>query len=251
MNLLAVGYRISDGQTFFKMAEGKKSFIAYSDWKDVFDALPNEDAGLLIKHIFSYVNDENPKTDSILINAVFANIKTTLKRDLVKYNLFVLKQKENGAKGGRPKKGEETQNNPTLILDNPTEPKKADSVSDSVNVNDSVSVILEKETKFDFKNKLIVYGFKENLVSDWLKVRKTKKATNTETAFNSFILEIERKPCNINEMLLECVKNSWSGFKHEWIDNLNKKNNGTGKQSTFEAAIGAVERAKKREAGIN
>ena len=67
------------------MAQGKKSFIVYADWKDVFDELPNEDAGLLIKHIFAYVNDENPISENLLIRAVFANIKTTLKRDLCKY----------------------------------------------------------------------------------------------------------------------------------------------------------------------
>ena len=67
------------------MAENKKSFIAYADWKNTFDELPDEEAGKLIKHIFSYVNDESPVSESILINAVFANIKTTLKRDLDKW----------------------------------------------------------------------------------------------------------------------------------------------------------------------
>ncbi|WP_099368104.1 DUF6291 domain-containing protein [Sphingobacterium sp. 1.A.4] len=67
------------------MAEGKKSFLAYADWKEMFDALPDEFAGKLIKHIFSYVNDENPSTDDFVINALFSQIKTTLKRDLVKW----------------------------------------------------------------------------------------------------------------------------------------------------------------------
>ena len=43
------------------MAENKKSFIAYTDWKDTFDALPNDKAGILIKHIYAYVNDEDPQ----------------------------------------------------------------------------------------------------------------------------------------------------------------------------------------------
>jgi len=67
------------------MAEGKKSFMFYCDWKETFEALPNEKAGELIKHIIRYVNDENPKTDDLLIKAVFANIKATLKRDLKKW----------------------------------------------------------------------------------------------------------------------------------------------------------------------
>lgn len=67
------------------MADKKKSFIAYCDWKATFDTLPDDKAGQLIKHIFAYVSDENPETDDLLINAVFANIKETLKRDLRKW----------------------------------------------------------------------------------------------------------------------------------------------------------------------
>ena len=129
--------------------------------------------------------------------------------------------------------------------------KKIANIADNVSVNDSVSVsvnvsdsdiLLKKETKkvfseiyvpeiqkkprFNFKKKLLDYGFQENLVEDWLLVRKNKKATNTETAFESFISEIEKRECNINEMLKICVENSWSGFKHVWVDNLNKNNNG-------------------------
>lgn len=77
-----------------------------------------------------------------------------------------------------------------------------------------------QQNSFDFKKALIDYGFKKEIVEDWLKVRKTKKATNTEIAFNSFIKEIESRSCDINEMLKTSVTNSWSGFKHIWVDNL-------------------------------
>lgn len=88
-------------------------------------------------------------------------------------------------------------------------------------------LLLKKEAKFNFKKYLLIYGFDENLIDDWIKVRKTKKATNTETAYNSFISEIEKRDCNINEMLQICVTQSWSGFKHSWVDNLNKIENGS------------------------
>jgi hypothetical protein len=96
----------------------------------------------------------------------------------------------------------------------------------------SVPEIL-KETRFNFKKKLLDYGFEKKLVEDWLLVRKNKNATNTETAFNSFILEVEKRECNINEVLKICVEKSWSGFKHVWVDNLNKNNlaNGTSKSN--------------------
>lgn len=80
------------------MAEGKKSFTAYCDWKETFDSLPNEKAGELIKHLFAYVNDEDPQTDDILIKAVFAQIKATLKRDLKKWEAKKEQNKLNALK---------------------------------------------------------------------------------------------------------------------------------------------------------
>lgn len=100
-------------------------------------------------------------------------------------------------------------------------------------------VLFEKEPKtppikipkFNFKKALLNYGFNEKLVDDWLSVRKTKRATNTETAFDSFIREIESRSSNINDMLQICVTNSWSGFKYKWVDNLNNTQNGKQQQS--------------------
>lgn len=110
------------------MAQGKKSFIAYADWKGVFDELPNEDAGILIKHIFAYVNDENPVSDSILIRAVFANIKTTLKRDLCKYE--IIRQKRSMA-------GKASADKRQQVLTSVESVDDVLCVSDSVSVNDT------------------------------------------------------------------------------------------------------------------
>ena len=110
------------------MAENKKSFIAYSDWKDTFDALPDDKAGVLIKHIFAYVNDENPTTEDFLINAVFANIKNTLKRDLQKWDNQYDQRVEAGKKSAEVRK-----RNATLVNDRSI----SSTVSDSVSVTDS------------------------------------------------------------------------------------------------------------------
>ena len=117
------------------MAQDKKSFLLYCDQQGVFNKLPDEIAGKLIKHIFAYVNDENPPCDDLLLSIAFEPIQQSLKRDLKKYEVYIGKQKENGAKGGRPKKEEETQKTQPFF----EEPKKADSVSVSVSesVNDN------------------------------------------------------------------------------------------------------------------
>jgi len=120
----------------FFMAENKKSFLLYCDQQGIFNQLPDEIAGRLIKHIFAYVNDEEPVTDELIVNIAFEPIKQQLKRDLVKYNQFVDKQRDNGLKGGRPKKPNETQKTQAFT----EEPKKADNVNVNVNVTDNVNV---------------------------------------------------------------------------------------------------------------
>ena len=114
------------------MAKDKKSFLLYCDQQGVFNKLPDEIAGRLIKHIFAYVNDENPPCDDLLLSIAFEPIKTQLKRDLRKYEVYIEKQKENGAKGGRPKKEEETQITQPFFQ----EPKKADNVTATATVTE-------------------------------------------------------------------------------------------------------------------
>jgi len=87
------------------MAKDKKSFIAYCDWLETFEELTDEEAGKLVKHLLRYVNDQNPVTEDKLTKMCFIPIQQSLKRDLKKYEGYVQKQRENGAKGGRPKSG--------------------------------------------------------------------------------------------------------------------------------------------------
>lgn len=216
------------------MAEGKKSFIAYADWKDTFDKLPDEVAGKLIKHIFAYVNDENPLSDDYVIEAVFSNIKHTLKRDLDKWERQLEQRRDAGKRSAEIRS---TKFNERSNSSNETERNSTDSVS--VSVNDNV-ILLEKETKFNFKKKLIDFGFKENLVDDWLKVRRTKKATNTETSFNSFLKEIQKRNCNLNEILEFIVTKNWSGFKWEWYDNEIQKEKSSAQKEKEKPLIGRM-----------
>lgn len=258
------------------MAQDKKSFILYSDSIGLINQLPDDVAGRLLKHIFAYVNDENPKSDELLLNIAFEPIKTHLKRDLKKFE-SVKEEKSNGGKLGNLKRWnrdlyDKVINKEMSITDaeiialhrktshtdnmqSQNIASVADNDSDNVNDidNDNVSendILLKKETKnknivFDFKKKLIEYGFEAELVEDWLKVRKTKKATNTETAFKAFINEIESRECNINDMLQIAVTNSWSGFKFKWVDNLNTTQNGKSNSTTTKSD------AELKESSIN
>lgn len=70
------------------MASGKKSFVLYCDLIHTVDLLDDVLAGKLIKHILSYVNDQNPETDDILLKIAFEPIKHQLKRDLKEWDVI-------------------------------------------------------------------------------------------------------------------------------------------------------------------
>ena len=111
------------------MAKEKKSFLLYADQNSVFQHLPDDIAGRLIKHIFRYVNDEQPDTEELIIKIAFEPIKMQLKRDLQKYEGIRQRNSLNAkmrwdavALSGMPKS--------TKNADTDT-----DNVTDTVNVN--------------------------------------------------------------------------------------------------------------------
>jgi hypothetical protein len=156
------------------MAQGKKSFIIYTDSRSMVNKLSNERAGILFKTLFSYCDDENPICDDEVVDMVFEHFKSILKRDLKKYESIIDRNRENGKKGGRP----QTQKNPLGYLEtqpNPTEPKKADTDNVNVTVNDNVNVTLSLKEDFDFskiKN------------TSWANEFRKKKGLNSVERFN-------------------------------------------------------------------
>jgi len=122
------------------MATGKKSFVLYSDQKELFEHLTNEQSGKLIKHIFQYVNDENPTCEDAIVNLAFITIKASLKRDLQKWEKQ-LKQRSAAGKASAKSR----QRKSTSV--NERQRNSTDSVNVNVNVNDNDNVKDKKEIK--------------------------------------------------------------------------------------------------------
>jgi hypothetical protein len=128
------------------MADGKNTIVIYKDWKNIFEKLTDEESGRLIKHLFRFVNDENPESDR-LIELVFEPIKLTLKRDLKHWETVIEKRREAGKKGGiasgeTRKQNEANEANALIVKQK--QANEADSVIDI----DSV-IVIEKEKKID------------------------------------------------------------------------------------------------------
>ena len=131
------------------MAKDKKSFLLYSNIIHTVKKITDEQAGILFKTILSYVNDENPNVDNLVVDLVFEPIKQQLKDDLKKYEKICERNKNNGEKGGRPikepKKPSGLKHNPKITQSNPKKPD-----NDNDNDNEEKRDVITSLWKSDF-----------------------------------------------------------------------------------------------------
>jgi hypothetical protein len=191
------------------MAEGKNSFVLYTDQDELWDEVSDEQAGKLIKHIFKYVSDKNPEPPDQITKLLFIPIKQTLKRDLRKYK-HRMEGKSNAAVLGNLKRWqpdlyqqyseekitlEEALNiakhRKTSQCDNPVA-KIADSVTVSESVSESVTVsdnnINNKTNKQKPETKV---SDNEDFKAEGLnELKKPKKQTLPKVAQKGFSEEV-------------------------------------------------------------
>jgi hypothetical protein len=116
----------------------------------------------LIKFIFSYVNDENPVTDDLIIKLGFTPIQQQLKRDLVKYEETKEKRSEAG-KAGANKRWQTIANDSKRINDIA---KIADNVNDNVK-DKEIDSIEERKSKFYASLSLFVNEYPKKMLREF------------------------------------------------------------------------------------
>lgn len=83
----------------------------------------------------------------------------------------------------------------------------------------------KKSVKFDWLSNLLLVGVDETVAKDWLKVRKDKKATNTQTAFEFTLRELEKIKSKFGvtytDAITVCVIRNWMGCRCSFFDNIN------------------------------
>lgn len=199
------------------MAEGKKSFVLYTDLLKVVEQLPDELAGKLFKIILQYVNDIEVCVEDLLLKIAFEPIKNQLKRDLKNWEKRAERSRNNGKLGGRPSKKEPKK--PTGLNENPEKPKKPDTVNVTVNVTDTVNdILLKKETK--------------EIFNTWLQYRKEiKKPIKSEKTKISLAKKIEKEGFEKSAYVIN--KSIQNGYQGLFWEQKNIKENENIKQHTI------------------
>jgi hypothetical protein len=193
------------------MAENKKSFLLYADLIHTVKKMPKEKAGELFLTILSYVNDENPVIDDMLIDLVFEPIKRQMKRDLVKYEEKINKCSEAGKLSAAKKalqRSIEDEQNSTKSTD-----VEVSSTKSTVTVNDTVTVTVT-DTK---KKKEIRYAFDsdifKNKYNDWLEFRKQKRKPLAAQSIEQQMAFLKRYGEDVAIQIIDkSIMNGWQGL---------------------------------------
>ncbi len=138
---------------------------------------------------------------------------------------------------------------------------KYDLCSEKVNINTQSKVKYSKVNQskentpsqeiFNFSSAMRSFGFSNNLIEDWMKVRKLKKLANTETAYNGFVKQVQQATAktglDLNQILTVCVEDSWGGFKCSWLINKIKNETNGGFEKNNAGSRSAVATQSERK----
>ena len=102
----------------------------FQDLNGTTDLLSDAEAGRLLKALMHYINGKEDNLSG-REQLVFAMLKAQIERDAASYAAYADKQRENGKKGGRPKKTE-TQKTQRFFDETHENPKNLESESEFV-----------------------------------------------------------------------------------------------------------------------
>ena len=242
----------------------KETFLFYADWLNVIRDLSSEVQLEVYQAIAEYAIYGNLIELKPLAKVAFGFVKQTIDRDTQKYISISEKRSEAGKKGGRQLKNnelEESNEKQKKQLLSEKSKKSNCPLNDNDNVNDndfsflekkkqkSASVDFDEEEKnnqplsdqketssrvaaapppFNFKQAMLSAGFAADLTEDWLKIRKAKKAVNSERAFKIFLDQVQRTGQDKNAILALVVQKQWKGFEASWVQSAQQPHNPQG-----------------------
>ena len=86
------------------------------------------------------------------------------------------------------------------------------------------AVVVSHQKRDFFCDGLVAVGVEQNVAEDWIKVRKNKKLTQTETALRKITANIQRIKdmlgCSANDVIKICVERSWGGCEPDFFRNI-------------------------------
>lgn len=161
--------------------------------------------------------------------------QTRCEREIDAMSEKVESNRENGRKGGRPRK-EETQTkpngNPLGFQEEPNgnpnqtheEPKHNPSHKPLAISHKPEGKTNTRAPRFDAQAHLESLGVMPDVAADWLELRKKKRLASTRTAFEGVREEAEKAQMSMNDALRICCARGWGGFDSSWLKDRHQPN---------------------------
>ena len=225
----------------------RKAIALLPDYLDKIELIPREYRLFLYEAIAYYgIDGKDPSFDDIddlkmqgFIEGLWIGIRKSLDNSI--------ERRESGRKGGQNGTGEvknryhKEQSQAIASYDKQSQPIN----NKELNINNKTQEeSIEKNpspSRFNFKSELLSLGVTEQTASDFMKVRKQKKATDTQTAFNKIKAEVSKANADgvtAEECITMAVENSWQGFSYEWY--CNRVKSGPNNENTIEEPVKKV-----------
>jgi uncharacterized protein YdaU (DUF1376 family) len=166
--------------------------------------------------------------------------------EIAEYHAKADVARENGKKGGRPKKANQNPEKPSGFLSGsyPDAMRNPDETGSQANqeprTNNQEPVTKDKDTarsssasasRFDARKWLADRGVDDQHITDWFAARAKKRLPNTLTAFQRTVSEAEKAGVSLNEAIEHCAARGFAGFNADMIQSRQG-----GNQSTFDLA---------------
>lgn len=222
----------------------------FAMWTAGFDS---ESVGVFIKLLNRYLLTENPiKTDWVFLG--FPNLEQEKAKAILSscweetpegwifppvseiiehYQSSSAKNRENGKKGGRPRKANsnpnETQTKPSgFSEETQTEPNTKPNSVNSINSVNSVKKDIDTHPSPSARTASISPTRVPSIqkpegveYEDWqayLKLRKQKRLPLTQRALNALLSEAQKANMTPQEVIVYCLERSWGAFRADWYE---------------------------------
>ena len=204
--------------------------------------LPKDERQLL--RLAGARTDEEKQAVLDIVNEFFIPTEThwvhsRIDFELSEYHSKAEANRENGKKGGRPKKNSPQKPNYNPSGFNPLENKTQ--VVSETKPNDNPNITLtnkpinpltyepiikdigeqDKPVRFMFNKELVNLGCDKDLVIEYMAHRKAKKASNSKIAFDGLIREQQKSGLDLNAVMRICIERGWRGFEADWLKSQN------------------------------
>lgn len=199
------------------------------DFATLTQGLDLEGVGIVIRMIDRMMSTEKPiKTQWVnlafpketqekakcILESLFEEVEDgwihpELMAQIDQYQRNAQKNRENGKKGGRPRKAE-TQTKPSGFLEE-TQTK----ANETLTINQEPLTINHKEIKEAIPKP---DGVSLEIWNEWQKFRKKKRCSITQRILDKLTREAEKAGVTLEKAMIIQMENDWQGFEAEWLN---------------------------------